>query len=63
MLVDGKEYSGEGFVKLFSCFESFTINYQIADRTFPIVESDMTLLPVRIDEDTLGKNSMICCLH
>lgn len=55
MLVDGKEYSGDDFVKLFSSFEGFTINYQIADRTFPIVESDMTLLPVRIDEDTLGE--------
>ncbi|MCI6746834.1 MAG: hypothetical protein MR580_10760 [Anaerolactibacter massiliensis] len=54
MLVDGKEYSSDDFVKLFSGFEGFSINYQIADRTEPIVESDMTLLPVRIDEDTLG---------
>ena len=54
MLVDGKEYSSDDFVKLFSSFEGFTVNYQIADRTEPIVESDMTLLPVRIDEDTLG---------
>ncbi len=54
MHVDGKEYTSDDFVRLFSSFEGFTVNYQIADRTEPIVESDMTLLPVRIDEDTLG---------
>lgn len=52
--IDGRTYRDEDFKKLFSPVMGFRIDYQISNLSDPVLENDMTLLPVRIDEDTLG---------
>ena len=41
-------------IKLLSFYCDFNIRYQIGDKTGDVLESDMTLIPTRIDEDTLS---------
>ena len=51
--IDGKKYEPHDVMKLFSPYCGFNIRYQIGDKTDDVLESDMTLMPMRIDEDTL----------
>ena len=52
--IDGKKYEPNDVMKLFAPYCGFNICYQIGDKTNDVLESDMTLMPMRIDEDTLG---------
>ena len=52
--IDGKKYEPNDVMKLFGPYCGFNIHYQIGDKTEDVLESDMTLMPMRIDEDTLG---------
>lgn len=52
--IDGKKYEPNDVMKLFAPYCGFNIRYQIGDKTNDVLESDMTLMPMRIDEDTLG---------
>ena len=52
--IDGKEYDAHDFALLFGLYDSWVFNYQMGNDTDPILESDMTLLPKRIDADTMS---------
>lgn len=52
--IDGKKYEPLDVMKLFGPYCGFNIRYQIGDKADDVLESDMTLMPMRIDEDTLG---------
>ena len=52
--IDGKEYDAHDFALLFGLYDSWVFNYQMGNDTDPILESDMTLLPTRIDADTMS---------
>ena len=52
--IDGKKYEPNDVMKLFGPYCGFNIRYQIDDKTNDVLESDMTLMPMRIDEDTLS---------
>lgn len=52
--IDGKKYKPYDVMKLFGPYCGFNIRYQIGDKTDDVLESDMTLMPMRIDEDTLS---------
>lgn len=52
--IDGKKYEPHDVMKLFSPYCGFNIRYKIGDKVDDALESDMTLMPMRIDEDTLG---------